>query len=210
MSQLKDYFQAPNGDVELHPQVRKWRRQLSDGSADNAKCELWRKRQGLTFAPATIHVELTKDGVEVSSGTIEWDPDTNMELMRLGVQAVTPVNEAKRLALMLQHWFSIPEARYGDGYFNSVLYDFLKQSPLGAFKPIADALSSMHEYNPSKGASYVDCVGSIEAVIRTAARALVESLRYGEDEAEGILVNAIAEYLDERFSITNRHMLGLG
>lgn len=37
---------------------------------------------------------------------------------------------------------------------------------------------------------------------------LTQKLRYSREEAETILAGAIAYYLDERFSITNRELLG--
>ena len=41
------------------------------------------------------------------------------------------------------------------------------------------------------------------------AHELKEKLGYPEEEAKPILVQALARYLDERFSVSNRRRLGL-
>jgi hypothetical protein len=45
--------------------------------------------------------------------------------------------------------------------------------------------------------------------ISARAKELTERLRYSADEAKGILVAALAGYLDERFSVTSRRLAGL-
>ena len=49
----------------------------------------------------------------------------------------------------------------------------------------------------------------IEAAIRGRAVELSEKLHYEVPEAWDILAELLARYLDERFSVTNRRLLGL-
>ena len=49
----------------------------------------------------------------------------------------------------------------------------------------------------------------IDGAIRGRAKELSKDLRYPISDAEGILAAAVAQYLDERFSVTNRKVLGL-
>jgi len=49
----------------------------------------------------------------------------------------------------------------------------------------------------------------IDGAIRGRARELNKRLDYSVPEAEQILAGAIAQYLDERFSVSNRKVLGL-
>lgn len=55
----------------------------------------------------------------------------------------------------------------------------------------------------------MDCMAQIRAVLGANARTL-ESLSYPRDAAIAILANAIAYYLDERFNIHTRVLLGVG
>jgi hypothetical protein len=53
-----------------------------------------------------------------------------------------------------------------------------------------------------------ECRDDIKAILAKAARETVERLNYTRDEAADILIAALAEYLDERFSVTSRRKLG--
>jgi len=57
--------------------------------------------------------------------------------------------------------------------------------------------------------TYFKCRGMIDGAIRGRARELNKRLDYSVPEAEQILAGAIAQYLDERFSVSNRKVLGL-
>ena len=57
--------------------------------------------------------------------------------------------------------------------------------------------------------TYAECRSLIDNAIRGRAMELVENLRYAIPEAEEILAAAVAQYLDERFSVTNRRIMGL-
>ena len=48
----------------------------------------------------------------------------------------------------------------------------------------------------------------IENTLKEVARDLATDLGYERSEAKSILASAVAYYLDERFSVTNRRMLG--
>jgi hypothetical protein len=57
--------------------------------------------------------------------------------------------------------------------------------------------------------SYADCTNAVEHILREkAARSLVRDLRYPEGQAKAILADALGRYLDERFHLTERRMLG--
>src|SRR6266511_783520 len=104
---------------------------------------------------------------------VEWDPELNEELMRLGVKAVNPENESRRLGMMLNTWFARPENRYGDGFFSAVLYEYLRNSEFADQVPIRQALQEIYEHVPNKeGPSYTDCIEAIEGVIIRAAHSL--------------------------------------
>jgi hypothetical protein len=109
---------------------------------------------------------------------------------------------------MLKTWFARPEHRYGDGFFSGVLREYLGNSELARRPPVRDALNQWREDQANKESSaYADCVESIEGVIVRAARSLID-LGYDREAAKEILSNGVGYYLDERFSLTQRRMLG--
>ena len=209
MLDLKKYFQ-PVQLEELHPKAREWRQWLKGGDAEYATCELWRKRDGITFMPAKLYVKFYVGDKLIGSDQDNWDPDLNMELVNLKVQAISLENEAIRLSLMMQEWFSISEERFGDGYFNAVLIEYLRHSGFSNGPPVQEALEYIHEPPPNfQTPAYKECNQEIEGVLTRAARLLRDDLEYDQSRAEEILAAGVAHYLDERFSITNRKLLGL-
>ena len=72
----------------------------------------------------------------------------------------------------------------------------------GPFFPLIDGV------DPATTA-YAECRDMIDGAIRGRARELTKKLGYAIPVAEEILVSAIAQYIDDRFSVTNRRVLGL-
>lgn len=209
MSDLKRFFHRQR-DTQLHPKVRYWRQVISEGRATRTVCDFWRKREGLSFAPAKLYVFFyDQNGKVIEKDQDDWDPELNSELMRLGVRAVSIENEGERLGMMMRTWFSMPETEYGDGFFNTVLDGYLRASGFADRSPSKEVLQMISESRSvTDNRHRARCIDDIEAIIVEAARSLVDDLKYQELEAEDILAAAIAYYLDERFSITNRRMLG--
>lgn len=54
-----------------------------------------------------------------------------------------------------------------------------------------------------------ECRDMIDGAIAGRAKELTKCLEYEIAEAEEILAAALAQYLDDRFSVTNRRVLGL-
>jgi hypothetical protein len=129
------------------------------------------------------------------------------------VRAVSPEQEAERFALGLRAAFRRAERDYGDGYFNAVLIDLIKDSDLTQHHEIAEVLKYAYANRPHQegGASdrYTNCRELIAGAISGRARELTGSLNYAQDQAKQILVSALARYLDERFSVSSRRRFGL-
>jgi hypothetical protein len=98
--------------------------------------------------------------------------------------------------------------RFGDGYFNSVLVYLLRQGPFADHSALAETLGSIHEY-PAAGGSKGDCEELIDHELGVAAQELM-GLYADRTVAEDILAGAITQYLDDRFHVTDRRLLGLG
>lgn len=207
MAGFDELFQGSPKEAK-NPKVRYWQERQDSGT--QLKCQLVRERDGLSFGPTLLYVLfLEQNGTQKQSpDEIAWDPRINDELISMKVRAATEENESRRFALVLRDRFEEPEERFGDGFFNSVLIDYIDHSPFADLPAIQKKRAVISEYQPYKeGSSYRDCKATLHAVLVRTARELLD-LYNEQDRAEKILANALADYLDERFSITNRELLG--
>jgi hypothetical protein len=205
MGTLKRFINEEQPE-ELHPTARAWIARVRDGQ--RATVTLWRKRDGLVHKPAQLYVTFETPGGSEREHD-DWDPDLDESLLREGLRAESAENEARRLALMLRAWFASAESRYGPGYFESVLVDVLRGSEFAEDPDFVAFLGQIHVNKPDRGGrSYPDCVAAIEATLAKAGYLLTKALKYSDDEARSILAGAVAQYLDERFHITSRKLLG--
>ncbi len=210
MTSLSHYF-GNKAAPELHPKARFWRSLLESGRAAKAVCEFRRPWQGLGFAPAKLYVSFFDEhGHEIlSPDEVDWDPELDAELVTLGVPARTPENEAERTGMMLGRRFVQLQAEFGDGYFNAVLVEQLREKGFAAQPAVAAKLNAIHENAPSHdGHLYASCVEAIDGVLRSRAQALTVNLHYDPEKAAAILADAMAYFLDEEYSITSRKTLG--
>jgi hypothetical protein len=210
MTTLRDFL-GTGDDVVEHPTVRLWRSWIEAAKGCEARVELHRPRDVIGFKPAKLYFYvLNAQSKPIHSGQDDWDPDLNRALVRLGVRAMTPENEGQRFSLSLAEALSKPENRYGDGFFNSVLVEVVKEIDFSDFPRMAEILKHVVALEPNRmSPSYSDCREMIVQAIGNQGRELREHLGYAEDEATRILSNALANYLDERFSVTNRRVMGL-
>jgi hypothetical protein len=203
MSDLDDLFQTQE-NADLSHTARTWLRRIRGG--ETAKVEVVRKRSGLSYGPTKLRVIFGRGDVQQD----DWDTHLSEVLASEKVQAVDPANEALRFALMLADWFQYPAQRFGDDYFNSVLVDYLKHGDLGAIPDVQEILRNVHEHSPYKESEhYNDCRNEVVAVLQRAAQMLTHAAGYPLMNAKNILVQALVQFLDDRFGVTNRRMLGL-
>jgi len=69
-------------------------------------------------------------------------------------------------------------------------------------------LKDVHENTPQRSEASADCEQMIEAAISSVGQDLTTRLEYDDDAATTVLAEALAYYLDERFNVSNRRMLG--
>lgn len=200
MPNMDEFFNA--AEECDHPRLRSWLKKAR--ARPSVVVDLRRLDEGLSFGPATLYLV---DGDDVESEP--WDPEFNLKLMEGGLRGKNPAVEGQRLALTLQHMLQPIEVRFGDGYFNLVLISFIYDSPLSRTPQVSEVLKSISN-RPYDATSRADCLERIKGVITHAAQILEKKLRYSRPEASEILASAIAQYLDERFNVTNRRRLGWG
>lgn len=210
MAGFEHYFQNEKLEAARHPKVRYWEQKRRDGA--RLQCELIRKRQGLSFDPAELYVHfLDSEGRDLQSpDCIDWDPRLNDALLDMKVPALSLENEALRFTLVLLDRLQEPEGHFGDGFYNAVLIEYIDSSPFASAPSVAEKRRHISTYAPHKeGRAYGDCWDAIDAVMVGCARE-INALHSTLTDAEAVLVGALADYLDERFNITNRRLLGLG
>lgn len=206
MESINEYFTPDEDGWFDHPRLRHWQK-LKQGGARLA-VEVRRERHGLDVSHPILYVTITASGQEHLEHE-PWSDELHRGLAKLGVRAVSDDNESLRFGIAFADAFEPAEDRVGDGFFNSVLIDVLKQGPLA--ERLAEPIRQIHVLPPNRdGSAYSDCRDLIVGAIRGRARELTRDLGYPEPQANMILGGALASYLDDRFSITERRQLGWG
>jgi hypothetical protein len=210
MTTLDDFFRAP-ADSLTDPRLRPWKARL-DREGTTAALEVFRPDAVLGQSRAEMKLQFTEGGELLPPEAFPWDDDLNSGLIQLHVRAASAEQEAERFALGLRAAMREAEREFGDGYFNSVLVDLLKDSDLMTDPRIAEvlkhAVANPLSHERRGGQSYHLCRELIAEAISGRARELTGPLSYSQEEAKRILVAALARYLDDRFSVTARRRLG--
>jgi hypothetical protein len=206
MANINEYFPPEEDSWFDHPRLRHWQK-LQQGGA-RLHVEVRRERRGLDVGHPILHVTIAT-GHQERLENETWSDELHHGLVKLGVRAISDDNESLRFGIAFAGAFEPAEDRVGDGFFNSVLLDVLKQGPLA--ERLEEQTMQIHVLPPSRdGRSYPDCKDLIVGAIQGRARELTRDLGYLEPRANKILSGALAMYLDDRFSITERRHLGWG
>jgi hypothetical protein len=207
MPTLDDFFQQ-SVESPSDPRLRDWKRRLEQGA--KAELELHRPDVAVGLGQTEMNLQFTeRDGSRQSLESTTWNDELNAGLVELGVRAVDADNEAQRFALSLRAALRKAAREFGDGYFNAVLLEFIKESDLRSHPEIREVLQYTYG-NPAEGSKSRDrCREMISDAITRRAHELTERLHYSAEDAKAILVSSITQYLDERFSVSSRRRMGL-
>jgi hypothetical protein len=212
MSILEEYFRHQADETHDHPVLRLVDEAERRPDVARMMVEVLRPRDVLGFKAVTFRLHLLDEaGRDIQAcHTEDWDDALNAALVKRRIRAISTDNEKVRFALGLRAALQVPETRFGDGYFNAVLVHHIESSPFAHHAAVVPVLKHVYRsgIDPSFR-TYAECRHMIDAAIRGRALELVESLQYDRSTAEEILAAAVAQYLDERFSVTNRRMMGL-
>ena len=205
---LADELFGPEAIEPSPPEAQRWEFFLARGV--RPVCTFVRRREGLGWTPARLVISYPDAKPPVPSDPpIAWDPRLERWLLDHKIKAVDDENEAARFGFGLEAQFEPIEVRYGSGYFNAVLVSYLHESGFADQAVVREKLEAIHSYPPSVSQAREDCTAQIKAILAANARRL-EALGYGREAAIRILAKAIAHYLDERFNIHTRALLGFG
>jgi hypothetical protein len=210
MTEFEAFISGTKGQSDDPPLVRLLRQKKADPDFGDAKLEVRRSRTALGFDPALIYLHFfAEDGRELGYQQELWDDDLNDALLKEHVRATNEPNEITRFGLRLNVGFEKAEERFGDGFFSSVLTEYIKGSPFAREPAIQDMLGYTATNRPNTGGNGFDlCREMIATAFHRIWTELTEALGYDPDAAQRVVVGALAYYLDERFSVTNRRRLG--
>lgn len=209
---IETLFQSPP-DRLLDPRIRWWNDLLSQGTVHALLEVIWPPYVvGMTSPEMTIHVDEGGDAVDGASD-LSWDDELNEVLVRNAVKAADPEQEALRFSLSFLASFRKAEQDYGAGFFNAVFFDVLKETGLAeeaAMQPLIrdlDTLPIIDRDDPE--GRYRRCQAMIRSALQIQASDLTQRLGYPRPEAQSILIAALADYIDRRFSVSIRRQRGL-
>lgn len=210
MATPDDIFAPAGPDASSHPKLRFWKQRKAHPEVSDVRCEVRRPRDLLGYKPAKLFVHFYAHGEkELQCDETDWDDDLNAGLVALEVKAIDENNEAQRFSLALRAALRPAERRYGDGFFNAVLVEWIQESQFAQTVPVQEVLAHVHANRPYRdGGSYEYCRDLVRTVIRARALELTEKLHYPREDAQNILAAALAQYLDERFSVSVGRALG--
>jgi len=197
----------PDGERPKHPKLRIWQQHI-DGSP-HAHIVFFRKADGLRKSDPTLSLEcFDETGRILWQDDTPWDTELNAFLIKLHVKCQDKENEAERFGYTAHKYFDPIEAKYGDGYFNIAIYDLLKRRKVGSAPRTAAMLGKIYRGNAIIQDSS-DCFESIEYVLKILVSGIHDDLSYSVEDSSEILDQSIALYLDDRFSVGLRGILGL-
>lgn len=211
MTKVADFFQPIPDSYFPDPRFREWRSWIVDeGARAILEVHHW---TGFALGHSQPELEVRffqKEGAEFYAYSSGWDDALNNVLIDLKVRAKDVGQEADRFSLSLDTAFTPAECVAGDGFFNSVLFDTIRESELGENEVIANLLGANSVVTLDRqGSKYDRCRQLIDAAIRVRALELKDDLGYSMEEAWSILVDAVARYIDRRFSVSLRKQRGL-
>lgn len=191
-----------------HPLLERLDIARERGDFEKAEVQIWRPRAALGFEPTSMWLKYrTMDGQIVDLPKEDrWDAKLNDELLNRGVRAIDSENESIRFQLTLDSEFQRIERRFGEGFFSAVLVDYVKKTPFGTDPDIAKMLPHITTGQPR--GSVDDCRNMFEGALRRCWQHLTSQLKYDDIAASSILTAAVRNYLDERFTVTERRNLG--
>ncbi len=208
MPLLDDILDKPPETPPLHPRLRHWAERIRNGA--EARLEVFRPATALGLTQSEMNVRFTEKDAPPSLESVPWDDELNAGLVQLRIRASDLANETDRFALGLCAALRKAERDFGDGYFNAVLRELVTESGLSGDPEIAEVLKHAYALQPNRqGKNYNLCREMVAAAISGRIYELKHQLDYDANEARKILVSALARYLDERFSVSNRRRLGL-
>ncbi len=208
MGRVQELFEEPDAE-RPPPETGRWLHFVAHNRA-RLEVEFVRRREGLSFGPAQLIVSFPGSQPPLAPDPpVLWDRRVNHWLVEHAAKAKDAANESERFGFALRHEFEVIERDCGSGYFNAIFIAYLQESGLAELPSVERKLAKAHAYRPHVSSASARYLDEVKREVSSAARAL-RSLGYPQAEAIDILADALAYFLDERFNISTRELLGFG
>ncbi len=207
------YFRGrTTGEEYSHPRIRAWRTWRREPGLKRIRTEVARDRSGLAVGPAKLFVEFLGEGdLHLHFDEVLWEAELDRWLITEAKACATDTeNEKLRFSLFLKLGLANPLRVYGDGYLSILLLETAERE-FGSSPDVQRILRSVSRSRAADGPSRESCEFMISSALTDVA-ALIQHL-YGlpgqENAGDAILAGALAQYLDDRYHVTDREILGL-
>lgn len=199
------YVSSP-AQPALPPRIGAWQsyRKQAGGAV---RVRVWREREAIGYGPPMLYVEfLDRAGEVVRHDEVLWKRDLDDWLVAEGHRAEPASAEALRFSFRMRARFEPLWQTWGDGYFNAVLLKVLREGPFAADARLRPVLAAVREDPPAASENLPVQMRDVESVLYASGSELTR-LGYTAEEADTIIVSALATYLDDRFHMTDRRRL---
>jgi hypothetical protein len=166
---LDQFFAEPSASPDIHPRVRSWKSRLTRPGV-SATLEVSPHERDFGSPPREMHVQFIEGETLLPLESVAWSDELNDGLINLGVRGADTEEEAIRFALGLRAAFRIAERAFGDGYFSSVLVDYVKNSDLRTWPEMEKVLPYIGTNAPHREANTHDAYSTCRQHIETRSK----------------------------------------
>lgn len=181
------------------PEAQRWEFFLQHGVKPT--CTFVRRRDGEAWGPARIVVSYPGAQPELPPDpVVPWDPVLEDWLLEHRIAARDEANEAARFGHALEIRFEAIERRCGSATFVAALLRCLYDHQCELYLPLERKLGAIRTYEPDPSNARTAVGTELTEVMRT-AQATLAQLGYAAATADGIVRQALAYYLGDRFHL---------
>lgn len=208
MSSEFDKYLDKSQPWETDPLAKHWLAIVDEANSYQLSFE--QKLDGLTWKAPRIFLTYVSKSGEPRQLKAKYDEVLNDGLIEFGCKCETLSDEQLRFGLMLTDAWRRASIKYGDGFFNAVLLRMLRTGPFGRLRLTRETLTKVGKENDPyrSGESYGECLAMLEGSLARLGGLLIEKLKYRRDDALQVLDGAIALFLERRYHLRERELLG--
>jgi hypothetical protein len=191
------------------PEVSGWRLWRAHPECSKVEVAVQQYTDGLVRGhPMLIVCFLDSAGELIHGESVVWEPTFERYLLdELKLPSRDRSSEILRFKLLLHEEFKPIWREVDGGYFDAVLVKVVGAGDYSEHPAIRAVLQHAHPGNPSprnlqKTSDFIE-----RALAHVGGR--IRFVTHTPDEADDILVHALAAWLDDRFSVTSRRSLGM-
>lgn len=198
--------------IPLHPKLRFWEEMMSRPDISGAFVEIFPTSIDLLDNDIKLYVNFTNEkGWPCHQDETEWSTALHEGLAALRVRGKTQEDEVMRFALGLRDRLMRAAEAGGNTFFKSALFAWVGELDEAQESPLKEQLAAIRGVSrPYKeGGTYERMVVAFKKCIKSHYDMLHQELAYPPEEANALLLQALALVLDMLFYITYSRQMGL-